>query len=708
MDPKARFQDFTEATREDGLREFIPSKPEMTRRQEHLEIGTNGDTFTISFSSENPVIDDNGDREILSHEASDALFTRLAEVGSILKNHDPEQIVGVPVSVELDPVSRKGRLTAKWGTTPLANETRHEVEIDKTLRGVSVGFIVKRWIWLERNQSYAGGRIVGPAWVATKWEALEASLTPIPADPAVGVNRTTKQKSVRKIGQQAKHGDNGMKKCKLLRSWDKFSANDIIEVDDTTFGELTQGDSPVAVAFEREVSKVGNMDIVREREEAAKAERSRVSEISALCSRHGLNDLAKNLIENGTGLDEARKSILAKLADGVGPVGGSVEVVRDGAESFRSAAIDGVLLRSGAVKVAKPVAGANDFRGMSLVRLAEECLRRAGVRQIPSDARGLVQLALRGESISGTSSDFPLILSNVANKSLLDGFATAPTSYQFWAAITSLNDFKATQRIKFSEVGKLKLVPEGGKYSETALTEKKETIQLGTYGRVWTMSRQAIINDDLDAFSRVPASFGMQAAYLPNDLAISVLTANAAMTDGNALFSAAHGNNSAETDRRLDTVAHAQAAAVYMYGLMAQQQTYADSSESDGKRYLNLRPRVWLVAGTDEIIARQSVVSAGDAGVSSGSIVNPIGNLSLQVVADQNIKTSASDYSHYMFADPRIAPVVEVAFLQGNQQPYFERMDESDSDGSKWLIRLDCGAAAVDHVGAVREVGTDA
>jgi hypothetical protein len=716
---------YTERKREDGIREFVPAEPQMFRRNLAADVESSDGLFTLSFSSESPVMVW-GEHEVLSHEAGDANLQRLAEVGAILKNHDPAQIVGVPTGVTLDATQRKGRLTARWGTTDLAKQAQHEAEVDKTLRGVSVGYIVKRWLWLEKDQAYAGGRIQGPAWVAVEWEALEASLTPIPADPSVGLNRTIEQSTAGKYARKHSGDNNLMKnKVKLLRSWagpdgTEFARNDIVEVDAETYAELTTGENPAGEAYtgSRTAKKVEAaplapvIDLAKARDEAAKAERSRVSEINSLCRRHGLEDsVAETLIEKGVAIEEARKTILDKLAENAKPIDQSITITKDGAETFRAAAIDGVLLRSGVAKVDKPASGASAFRGTSLLRLAEECLRRSGVRDIPGDTRAMVNLALgmRGaETIAGSTSDFPIILSNIANKSLLAGYDTAPTSFQFWAAISSLNDFKSTQRIKFSDVGKLKFVPENGKYSETALSESKEVIQLGTFGRIWTMSRQAIINDDLDAFTRVPASFGMQARYLPNDLAIAVLTANAAMSDGNALFSETHTNNSQETDRRLDTVAHAQAAAVYMYNLMAQQQTMAHANETDGKRYLNLRPRVWLVSMTDEIIARQAIVSAGDASATNKDIINPIAGLSLQVIADQNIKTSEADYSHYMFADPRIAPVVEVAFLQGNQQPYFERLDQTDSDGSKWLIRLDCGAAAVDHVGAVRETGTDA
>lgn len=527
-----------------------------------------------------------------------------------------------------------------------------------------------------------------------------------------------------------------MKKLKLLRAWKAsdgktYDAGVELEVDERTFAELTEGESPLAEAVDGTVTRTikpvekptaqpsAEFDAEATRRQVRDAiaqelrdESKRCADIRAMCGKFNLADEAADLIASGKSVDDARAVIMDKLAERQAhgaPSHGAV-ITQDGRDSFRAAAVDGILLRSGAVKIEKPAAGADAIRGMTLLDLAKESLRMTG-RKIPSDVRKLVDMALnmRGEyDITGSTSDFPYILAAGANKSLMAGYDVQEVSFPFFARVGSLNDFKSTSRVRFSEVGKLKEVKEGGKYTETKRTEKRETIQLGTYARKWTMSRQAIINDDLSAFTDAMVSFGMQARMLPNDLAIAVLNTNAALSDGAALFSSAHGNYSAETDRRLDTLAHAVAALRYMRGLMGKQKSYQDPAEADGERYLNLRPKVWLVNVDDEYYARQCVVSATDVSQNNAGVINPFQNLGITVIADQNIQTSSTDYKHFLFADPRLAPVVEVAFLQGDQRPFMQEMDQVDADGRVWLVRLDCGAAAVDHVGAVMEVGTDA
>ena len=713
----------------DGLfrvTEKNPAPMQMHVAAEFAEREEKGEKLTgLSFSSETPAMRW-GEAEILLHDAESADFSRLLNVGAILKNHNPDMILGVPVRAWIDE-QKRGNLAMRWGTTEIALEGKKEALVDKTLRGVSVGYHVREWVYLrDKTETYKG--FSGPAWIGIKWDALEASLTPVPADPSVGLER-----SVREIQAHEKRENKQevveMKRLKLLRAWKasdgkSYDAGAVLEVDERTFTELTEGDEPQAVTETRTVIETPKPEAKPEsnpekdaiRAEAQQvyraefqAEAKRASDIRAVCKRSGMADIADGLIADGKTVEESQRMVLDKMIERQAKAPGPITITQDGRDSFRSAAIDGLLTRDGKVKIEKPASGFEVFAGRSLKEIAQECLRQAGIKE-PSDVRKMIGLALnmRGsETISGSTSDFPIILAATANKSLLAGYEVAPSTFQFWARIGSLNDFKAVTRIKFADVGKLKLVAENGKYTETKRTEKKETIQLGTYARTWTMSRQGIINDDLSAFTNTQFGFGVEARMLPNDLAIAILTANAAMTDTFALFSTQHKNYSSETDRRLDTLAHAQAALKYMRGLMAKQTQYQHAEEAETARYLNLRPKVWLVNADDEYYARQTIASTSDVSQENPGVDNPFKNLGMIVVSDQNIQTSATDYSHYLFADPRMAPVVEVAFLQGNQQPYQEEIDQTDSDGRKWLTRLDCGAGAVDSIGAVLEVGTD-
>jgi HK97 family phage major capsid protein len=172
------------AMRFPGAIEIVPPAAESGRRAE------SDNNVIFSFSSETPVLNWWGEPEILSHHSEDADMSRFAEVGACLYNHNHDQITGKPVRVWIE--NGKGYCEEEFGTTEIALKAKHEVLVDGSNRGISVGFLVREWVFLTDENTFFRG-IRGTAdgvWVASKWEALEASHTPVPADPSVGVGRS--------------------------------------------------------------------------------------------------------------------------------------------------------------------------------------------------------------------------------------------------------------------------------------------------------------------------------------------------------------------------------------------------------------------------------------------------------------------------------------------------------------------------------------
>ena len=255
-------------------------------------------TVTFSFSSEAGVPNWWGDPEILSHHQDDADFSRLREVGAILKNHNPSMITGKPLEVWIDEGTRKGCCTEEFGTTDIAETARREVLIDKSLRGISVGFIVREWVILENSQtSYRGikGSDEQTVWVASKWEAMEASHTPIPADPTVGVGR-----SVARLGtgghreQQVKTEPSADEKRKLEQQ-EKRKMNDL-EKRALAVGlrkdasEEAVREAELAKAREEGASKAretADQEMTRQRDirELAEAHEGKISDIGVRCKK---------------------------------------------------------------------------------------------------------------------------------------------------------------------------------------------------------------------------------------------------------------------------------------------------------------------------------------------------------------------------------------------------------------------------------------
>lgn len=667
------------------------------------------DLVELSFSSELPVSSWYRENEILSHEPGDANFSRLDNVGAVLKNHDPNRIVGKPVEVWLDEKKRKGRMKMRFGSTIEAQRAKHEALTDKTLRGVSVGYLVSELIFLKDKDVKYKGRIRGPAWVASKWEAYEASLTPIPKDATVGIGRKwdtpeDDNKETMTMGKK--------------RNEDEAKAPG---EEPKTPEESKTPEEPKAP----EAPKAPESETPAEK--ALETERSRALEITRLCRAHKLEAEADALIRGGKSISEVREFILGKLETQHPPVekGGEARVMEDSRRSFRSAVCEGLDLRAQTIEQKDVKHDGQTFANMSLIQIARECLKVAG---IPFERRSkdeILDLALAGpkitpgvlrdfmqgrDTIAGTTSDFPYILAVTANKSLLSGYNSRTPTYRQWCKVGSLSDFKVWNRIRMSEAGDLELIPEAGKYQSVHFAERQETVQLATYGRKWDISRQALINDDMDAFTTVPAKLGRAAARLPGQLAATVLLANGNLADGNALFSNAHNNQSDDADLALDTLAHAHAGLKAIVLKLRTQAGYLhaiDTTESK-KLTLDLEPSILLAGPTNEMIAKQAVGSATDITQSNANVINPLQGIATVVVEPLLEDTNITGYStthYFMFADPADAAIIEVGFLNGVTEPYMEERDQIDADGRLFKIRLDCGADTIGYEGAQREQG---
>ena len=194
-----------------------------------------------------------------------------------------------------------------------------------------------------------------------------------------------------------------------------------------------------------------------------------------------------------------------------------------------------------------------------------------------------------------TTSDFPAILAAVTNKTLRDAYEAAPRTFPPIARRATAADFKDMHRLQLGEAPQLEKVNEAGEFKRGSLGEGKESYRVETWGKVIGITRQVIINDDLDAFTRIPALFGTAAATLESDVVWGIVTANPNMADGVALFHATH-KNLAGTGTALD-VANLGKARAQM----------AKQTGLDGKTVLNIRPAFLVVPSSLELTAEQLI-----------------------------------------------------------------------------------------------------
>ena len=174
----------------------------------------------------------------------------------------------------------------------------------------------------------------------------------------------------------------------------------------------------------------------------------------------------------------------------------------------RRAAVEAALLHRydpGRYALSEP---AREWRGLSLIEMARGLLEAEGVR-----VRGLSRDEIATRALHSTS-DFPAILAGVTNKTLRDAYETAPRTFPAIARRTTAADFKLIHRLQLGEAPQLEKVNESGEFKRGTIGEAQETYRVETLGKVIGITRQVIINDDLDAFTRVPALFGTSAATL--------------------------------------------------------------------------------------------------------------------------------------------------------------------------------------------------
>lgn len=607
-------------------------------------VDTDSRTVELSFSSETPYGRWFGD-EILCHDEECINLERFNNgLGTVLFNHDRDAVVGHIEKAWLE--DNRGKALARFDTDEQSETIFQKVQ-SGTLQGVSVGYAINRYEVLEDEDTKStNGRFSGPAYVVTDWEPLEISIVSVPADPTVGVGRSAEEIHTSIDTQE----DN--------TRMDQEKNLEVQEVKSTPVETgLTQADL----------------------QKAMEQERKRTSEITALFRDFDVEG-ADEAIVMGVSVDEARAMVMDQLRarnKGVSVTMGEAE-----SDKFRAAAQDAVLMAAG-IPVADAAPGANELRGYSMIELARESLQRENVKANFGD-----NMELARQAINSTST-FPAIMSNLANKSVMTGFNEAETTFQIWAGKGSNRDFKEAARVALSEAGNLELVPEGGQFQQDFLGEASARTKVATYGKLFSLTRQAIINDDLGLFSKIATKYGSAAKRLVNKMVYAQLTGNVKMQDNVALFDAKHGNV-ATTGEALSVKAIAKA----ITAMRRQKGITGDAT-------LNITPKYLVVPPELEMVAYQIVNStAAVDGVNSG-VVNPYKGRFV-VVADAEL---TDPDAWYLVADATQHDTIEVTYLNGVETPRLETRQGFDVDGIEYKVAFDCGVSALDFRGVYKNAG---
>lgn len=411
---------------------------------------------------------------------------------------------------------------------------------------------------------------------------------------------------------------------------------------------------------------------------------TRNAEIRKLVKAANLeHQVADDLIDRGATVDQVRAELLEKLT--ASPI-----IVRhqrielgeqhDAPEKLVTRMAEALHCR---VSGTAPTDAARPYMHRRLVDLAGELLESRGerVRMLSPDA--ILTRAMH------TTGDFATLLTSTGNRVLLAAFEAAPNPLRSLARRTTVSDFRTKTTVKLSEAPKLLEVNEHGEVKHGTRGEAKEAYAIKTFARIFSLSRNAIINDDLGAFGDFGRAAGRAAAETEADVLTALLTANsgagATLDDGDPLFHTDHANV-AGSGTIIDVAA-----------LSAARLAMRSQKGLDGVTPVNVVPKYLLVSPTKETQAEQVLASLAAATVST---TNPFSGR-LEILCEPRLTGNR----WWTFADPVAMPVLEYAYLSSAQGPQMASREGFETLGMEFRVILDFGAGVIDHRGAYMNPG---
>ena len=396
------------------------------------------------------------------------------------------------------------------------------------------------------------------------------------------------------------------------------------------------------------------------------------AEIKDLCTRHNMPELADGLTRDGSTMAQAGIAVLTELARRDRASGGhhnfaSFRCAQD-ADSEREVLVNSLVHRLGG----KPAG--EIIRNTDCTGLATRALEMFGHAVSPHDSRdSVLQRAM-------TTGDFPNLLGTAAGRVLLAAFEDAPPALRRVARLNNLPDFKSRTVLRFiGGTPSLEKVNEHGEFTHGSMDEGGNSWSLATYGRIVSLTRQALINDNLNAFGSLLSEFGRSAARRESDVMAALLTGTPQVDSAN-LFDVSR--NTLITSSALSVTSLAAA----VKALRLQKET--------GGGFVNQEPGYLVVPASLEFAARQLVAVMAPTEAAN---VQPFQGLT--VITEPRLDAS-SVTTWFLVSGNQSA--LEYGYLDGATGPQTFQQDGWEVDGTQFKCRLDFGAGFVAPLGWVK------
>jgi len=573
--------------------------------------------------------------------------------------HGTDDVIGVVMSAETN--GKKGTAKIRFADDEKSLRVFQKVK-DKILRNISIGYLVRKF----KDITKEGAKI--KRFLAVDWQPFEISVVPVGADPGAVIRKEEKE---------------------IVYEYDVISERKNMDNEKPVVDVV----EPTPAAPPTEPQKpVETFDSKAIRAEAAKDERKRISEITDMCRKFKMTkEFTASLCEKEVSLLESRKLVMDSWieADKTKDINTTVAAPKgtDTRKEKREAIENAILHKYDPDKYELTDHG-REYRGMTIMDIGRTFL---------GNTKGMSKLEIAGSMMKRqglhTTDDFPLLIENVLNKTLRDAYLESPKTWEFFTKTRSVSDFKEISNVQFGESPTLELVLEAGEFSKSTIEEGAEKYRVLTYGRIFALSRQLLINDDLNAFmTRISVGFGRQAANRESDLVWNLIIDNDKLqTDDIELF---------------DTPVHknltAAGGVISVDALGEGRRSVRVQKGLDTKTHLGLRVS-WLVVPAqletegDKFIARNVPDPVTN--------VNPFGtNFKLQLAVEPRLDDDSLT-AWYLFSDKGQVDMVEMALLDGKRGPTIETDLGFEIDGMQIKARMDVGVKALDFRGFYKNPG---
>jgi len=524
---------------------------------------------------------------------------------------------------------------------------------------------------------------------ATVRFSKRADVEPIYQDVLDGIlPNVSIEASLHKLKEITREGDK--MKTFLATDWEPFAVAIVANGADpgahvnasqsVQFSECEIETEPVATGTKGDVMDQTQQTTGTTAEYAATA--AEIRKMAGKLGQSGITvEFAEDLISRKVSLEQARAAICDRLMEVEAKADTRIGAVcaSDGPGMRNHAQADRMAEALFCRYTGKaPSEAAHEFMGARITDMARICCQHAGLRP-PMGAGALIEFAMH------STSDFPYLVQESGRRQLLDAYTASQSKLKLACRRSTFSDFRTKAALRLGEAPALKLVPEGGEITHGTRAESKESYRGWTFARIFSITREALINDDLSAFADFTRAWGAAASSLEAQEIVDLLDSNPEMTDTKALFHADHKNLNAAPGAISDTT------------LTAARLALRTMTGVDGETVIEVNPKYLVVPAALETTAEKYLATLYPAQASNA---NPFsGKLDLIVEPRLDAKSATA---WYIFGDPGLCPVIEYAYLSGAEGPQVSTREGWEFAAMEFRCILDFGCGAIDYKGAYK------